>query len=230
MKHHIGLFIFFVLLSSGCTNNHSGSQFAENERSVGREKLFRIYPFKSAVLKYHFDGDKDAADGTRTVYIDQWGAVQGERVVRNLSNDDEEAVWIIIKGLDVYTIDADGRRAVKTTLPQRKAEAVDVGELMRSRGSKDNAVDYLIRQGIQVFADEEVAGYRCRVVQKRLTGKLYEKQWIHRGVVLRRERYLHLRKGLKKGFEEVTVEARFDVPVDSEQLSLPAGIEIVCED
>lgn len=208
--------VFFLLwiclvLAGGCHNQPTDTLVVEQS--------MEIYPFKSAILQYSFD-DR-GTEGTRTVYIDNWGELWAEYESRELRNDDLAEKVTIRRGTEVYTIYLEDKVAVKSIESQPKPEGVDLKSLAVIHGSREKALDRLSEKGIRLIGKESVKGYTCQVIERK-QGPLVSKRWIYKGVSLRVVEYLG--KNLNFVSEENFVEVQFDVPVDPRHFKLPEGI------
>jgi hypothetical protein len=213
---------FVVVLASFVLAGCGGGTTGQLETTRNGTGSGRIYPFKSAIIEYAFDGRGN--EGTKTVYIDQWGALQAEKVSMELFNDDAVHKWVIARGDTVYTIDFDRNEALKTTGVDRRAHGVDLEALARQLGGAEKARRHLQTQGIELLADETYEGYPCQVIVEKV-GPLTKKRWVHRGVTLKTLEYFE--KYVSTVGEEWVTEVRFDVPVDAKYFELPEGVKVV---
>ena len=211
------LFLFCVAGVLGCTPQDTMIQSKPKEPSP-------IYPFKSAVITYFFEGGRNATEGTKTIYIDQWGKFQAEKIDSNLANDDRRVEWTITRDHVQYSFNEEDMRLVKTHLMERKPDGIDLDALAYEKGGLKEALVQLREEGTQILLDEQVAGYPCQVIDQKLTNVLHEKRWIYQGIALKRLRYLNMPNELVEGLKEIATHIEFDCPVELSVFELPDGL------
>lgn len=217
MKLYVCLLGLLLVLVGGCRKDSSSQKETDS----------KIYPFKSAIIKYDFDGGPAGAEGTKVVYIDQWGELLAERKSSSLADDSDLEELVIFRGQDCFTVDYENNIAEKTTVKHRQADGIDLDVLKQDMRGLEQALNHLKENGILLLRDEQYSGFNCQVLDQQKTQVLHETRWIYQGVALKTVGYLNLNNERKDTYKELLSEIQFDVPVDPECFELPTGLKII---
>ena len=217
MKNLI-IYILIGLTISGCSN-----KIPPINDSLSKEKeLYKIYPFKSAIVKYTFEGR--GTKGTKVLYIDDWGILWAEYISMELGNDDIVKESTIKNGSLIYNVNLDTNTAVKSSEASRKTDEINLNAIANDFENIDQALSWLDQNGIHLLGSENLNGYDCRVVEYK-KGVMIRKCWVYNGLTLKSLEFID--KYLIHIHDENFTEIKLNVSIDPNLFELPAGVKIV---
>ena len=199
MKNLNILVIALLLSLTSCSQN------SKQEKSS-----YKKYPFKSAIIEYVVSGN---STGTKTTYIDDYGYKQAEiseTTTKIMGFKTKEKKEVITVGSEIYTVDHETNKVVKTNNPFAEKYAKNVGEDYIKTGE-----DVLIALGFQKSGTETILGKKCTIWKGMNT------IWSWKGLVLKSETNI---MGMK--IAETATNIKTDIKVPSNKFKTPSDYNI----
>ncbi|MFD1292833.1 hypothetical protein ACFQ5N_03200 [Lutibacter holmesii] len=199
MKNIFLLVVVFLLSLTSCSQN-----------SKTAKSGFQKYPFKSAVIEYTITGN---STGTKTIYIDDYGFKQAEiseittKIMGFKTKEKEEVITV---GSEIFTVDHETNKVVKTNNPYAEKYAENVGEDYIKTGE-----EVLISLGFEKIGNETILGKNCTIWKGMST------IWAWKGVVLKSETNL---MGMR--IVETATSIKTAVNIDADKFIAPTNYAV----
>jgi len=181
----------------------------------------KVYPFKSAVIKYRITGSLQ--EGTETLYIDDYGRktrTERETVLTIMGRKRRESALEIDDGEHLYRIDLLRKTGERTTSYSKVAR--EMGKIMSPEQKK--AMEDLGKEIVKGFTGEEKLKPTGRGVVLGRECVIYDvmgvKSWQWNSLALKTEN-----PSLGNMVQEA-VEIRIDAPIPADVFKPPPGIAL----
>ena len=199
MKNTFLLVVVLLLSLTSCSQN-----------SKSDKSSYQKYPFKSAVIVYNISGN---SAGTKTTYIDDYGYKQAEIseiTTKIMGFKTKEKKEVITVGSEIFTVDHETNKVVKTNNPYAEKYAKNVGEDYIKTGE-----EVLIGLGFEKTGSETILGKDCTIWRG------MNAIWTWKGLVLKSETSI-----MGMSIIETATSIKTDVNMDADKFKVPAAYAI----